>query len=141
MTSSLHSPTATHALPAESAELLSRAAVHVCRSPLRYPVNSVVLPALQDFTQQRQLGSLAAAVQAVPALRTMAQQALNTVQAQAARPPTLPTDWSRPAEAPRVRCTAVRCADCTAVRAFLESAQQSQQRFAMSAARRKHLSR
>lgn len=128
-------------LPAESAQLLGRAAAHVCRCPLRYPVDSLVLPALEGFAQQLQLGSLAAAVQAVPAVRSMVQQAANALRSKVPRQPVLPTDWSRRADAPRVRCGAARCTDCPAVRAFLESAQQSERRFEMGVTRRKHLAR
>lgn len=113
----------------------------MCRSPLRYPVASVVLPALEGMAQQLQLGSLAAAVQAVPGLRAVVHQAANALRSQIPRPPLLPTDWNRRAQASLVRCGAARCADCPAVRAFLENAQQSEQRFVMGATRRKHLSR
>lgn len=100
-----------------------------------------MLPALEGFAQQLRLGSLAAAVQAVPALRGIVQQAANALRAQIPRPPPLPTDWSRRAEAPRVRCGATRCQDCPAVRAFLEHAQQAERCFSMGATRRKHLAR
>ncbi|PRW20856.1 hypothetical protein C2E21_8622 [Chlorella sorokiniana] len=122
----------------ESAQLLGRAAAHLCRCPQRYPPETLLLPALEGFAQQRQLGSLAAAVQAAPALQVLVQQVADVLQARAPPPPALPEDWSLPEAALRIRCVKRNCADCAAVRAFLESAQQAELRMEMEGKRRGH---
>jgi ferredoxin-like protein FixX len=118
----------------ESAQVLARAAAHVCRCPLRYPAARVVLPALEGFAQQLQLGSLAAAVQAEPALRLMVQHAADALQARV--PPVEPVEWSKSGLA---QCRYEGCSECAAVRAFLQDAQQSQQHIKMTYLRRRHM--
>lgn len=126
---------------AEAAKLQSRAAAHIAASPLRYPPAAVLLPALQAIQQQLGLASLAAAVEAVPALHLLASRTLDRESAKAPRqPPAQPGNWSRPDVAARVRCGAASC-DCATLRAFLESGERREQRFALAKQRQKHLAR
>ena len=97
----------------------------------------MLLPALEGMAQQLQLGSLAAAVQAVPGLRAVVQHAVGTLP----QPPAPPEDWSRPAAAHWIICVKRNCVDCPAVRSFLEDARESERRFEMDRKRLGHFAR
>lgn len=115
--------------------------MHVCRCPLRYPADRVMLPALEGFALKLKLGTLTAAVQAEPALRLTVQHAADTLQALA--PPAEPTDWSRSQQATYLNRTCNRlqrdCSECPAVFTFLQDAQQSQRHFELGYFQRQHL--
>jgi len=109
-------------------------------SPLRYPASTVLFPALKAIQQRLGAASIAAAAQAVPALRALVQQAVENLRAVAAKQaPAPPADWARHDAAARLHCGARACRDCPTLRAFLVNGGQQQLRLSLAKARVKHL--